>query len=382
MDPGQKCTTQGISEVFGSVSNPQARLPKFRQLPKKCPDGRRALADLVPLDANNRALVAAGLRRLRAGQGCAGLRALIDVAARDPQTLTTSDIGFAIGPRINAAGRLEDMSLGIECLMSDDDSHARTIADMLNRINGERRVVQQQMVDEADAAVARLVLDGDAPSVLCLYDHDWHPGVVGLVASKLKERLHRPVFAFAPIEPGSHSLRGSARSIPGVHIRDLLAAVDAAQPGLIIRFGGHAMAAGLSLALDALPRFERALCEQARKLLDPALLQAEIVSDGELQGDEFNCTSALALRDGGTWGQGYPEPLFDGTFDVLDWRVVGERHLKLELGRDGQPLNAIQFNGWRGEPPPGRIRIAFRLEPDGYRGGEAIHLVVAHREAV
>ncbi|HVR81619.1 MAG TPA: single-stranded-DNA-specific exonuclease RecJ [Luteimonas sp.] len=338
------------------------------------------VADLVPLDTNNRALVAAGLRRLRAGQGCAGLRALIDIAGRDPRTLSTADIGFAVAPRINAAGRLEDMALGIECLLSDDDSHARGIAATLNEINGERRAVQQQMVEEADAAVARIVLDGEVPPVLCLFDCDWHPGVVGLVASKLKERLHRPVFAFAPAEPGSEALRGSARSIPGLHIRDLLAAVDAAQPGLITKFGGHAMAAGLSLTLDVLPRFQIALDEQARRLLDPALLQAEVVSDGELQADEFNHAAAVALRDGGPWGQGYPEPLFDGAFDVLNWRVVGERHLKLELALGGRRLNAIEFGGWSGEPPPARVRIAFRLEPDNYRGGDAIQLVVVHRE--
>jgi single-stranded-DNA-specific exonuclease len=196
----------------------------------------------------------------------------------------------------------------------------------------------------------------------------------------MKERLHRPVFAFAPAEPGSDSLRGSARSIPGVHIRDLLAAVDSAQPGLIGKFGGHAMAAGLSLSLDALPQFQRVLHEQARRVLDPSLLQAEVVSDGELQRDEFNHAAAIALRDSGPWGQGYPEPLFDGAFEVLDWRVVGQRHLKLELGKDGIRLNAIEFGGWTDEPPSAQVRIAFRLEPDTYRGGEAIQLVVVHRE--
>jgi single-stranded-DNA-specific exonuclease len=338
------------------------------------------VADLVPLDTNNRALVAAGLRRLRAGQGCAGLRALIEVAGRDARTLTTSDIGFGVAPRINAAGRLEDMALGIECLLSDDDRQAREIASTLNEINGERRAVQQQMVDEAEIALARIELDGAMPPVLCLFDAEWHPGVVGLVASKMKERLHRPVFAFAPAEPGSDSLRGSARSIPGVHIRDLLAAVDSAQPGLIGKFGGHAMAAGLSLPLGALSQFERVLHEQARRVLDPSLLRAEVVSDGELQRGEFSHQAAIALRDSGPWGQGYPEPLFDGAFEVLDWRVVGQRHLKLELGKDGIRLNAIEFGGWTDEPPPAQVRIAFRLEPDTYRGGEAIQLVVVHRE--
>jgi single-stranded-DNA-specific exonuclease len=338
------------------------------------------VADLVPLDANNRALVSAGLRRLRAGQGCAGLHALIEVAGRDPRTLTTADIGFALAPRINAAGRLEDMALGIECLLSDDAGHARDIAATLDGINAERRALQQQMTDDAEDALARVTLDGVLPPALCLFDPEWHPGVVGLVASRLKERSHRPVFAFAPSAPGGTSLRGSARSIPGLHIRDVLAAIDSAQPGLVDRFGGHAMAAGLSLARDALPRFERALHEEVARLLDPALLRAEVVSDGELQPHEFDATHARLLRDGGPWGQGYPEPLFDGRFDVLGWRVVGERHLKLELGCHGQRLNAIEFGGWQGDAPPPSVRVAYRLEPDGYRGGDAIQLVVVHRE--
>jgi single-stranded-DNA-specific exonuclease len=378
----------GVGVMFYVLLALRRRLRESGQLADAGPDlsvlldlvAVGTVADLVPLDTNNRALVAAGLRRLRAGQGCAGLRALIEVAGRDARTLTTSDIGFGVAPRINAAGRLEDMALGIECLLSDDDSHARDIASTLNEINGERRAVQQQMVDEAEVALARIELDGTMPPVLCLFDNEWHPGVVGLVASKMKERLHRPVFAFAPAEPGSGSLRGSARSIPGVHVRDLLAAVDSAQPGLIGKFGGHAMAAGLSLALDVLPQFELALQEQARRVLDPSLLKAEVLSDGELQRDEFSHAAALALRDSGPWGQGYPEPLFDGDFEVLDWRVVGQRHLKLELGKDGIRLNAIEFGGWTGEQPTARVRIAFRLEPDGYRGGESIQLVVVHRE--
>jgi single-stranded-DNA-specific exonuclease len=340
------------------------------------------VADLVPLDANNRALVAAGLRRLRAGQGCAGLRALIEVAGRDERALTTGDIGYALAPRINAAGRLDDMAVGIECLLSEDPSRARTLAAALHGINAERQGVQQQMVAEAEAAIARLSLDGDLPAVPCLFDPGWHAGVVGLVASRIKERLHRPVFAFAPVEQGSDQLRGSARSIPGLHIRDLLAAVDAANPGLVERFGGHAMAAGLSLPLASLPRFGQALQEQAARLLDPALLSAEVTSDGELQPHEVDIVHARLLRDGGPWGQGYPEPLFDGEFEVLRWRVVGERHLKLELAHPRGKLDAIEFGGWTGTPPPDRLRIAFRLEPDGYRGGDAIQLVVVHREAI
>lgn len=338
------------------------------------------VADLVPLDANNRALVSAGLRRLRAGHGCAGLRALIDVAGREPRTLSATDIGYAIAPRINAAGRLEDMTVGIECLLSDDAAQARALADILHGINAERQGVQQQMVEEAEAALARIALDGTLPPVLCLFDPEWHPGVVGLVASKLKERVHRPVFAFAPAEPGSAQLRGSARSIPGLHIRDVLAAVDVAQPGLLGRFGGHAMAAGLALSADRLPHFETAVRLQVERTLDPALLQAELLSDGELLPHECDRRHAELLRDAGPWGQGYPEPLFDGVFALQGWRVVGEKHLKLELDGWGRRLNAIEFGGWRGEPPPARLRIAFRLEPDDWRGGDAFQLVVVHRE--
>jgi single-stranded-DNA-specific exonuclease len=240
------------------------------------------------------------------------------------------------------------------------------------------------MVDDAEVAIAARALaqvDASPAAALCLFDDSWHPGVVGLVASKMKERLHRPVIAFAPSEPGSDSLRGSARSIPGFHIRDALAAVDALHPGMIPRFGGHAMAAGLTLAAADLPAFEAAFRAHAERLLDATLLQAEIASDGELLAHEFDRLHAETLRDGGPWGQGFPEPMFDGEFDLVGWRVVGERHLKLELALGTQRLNAIQFGGWDGEPPVGRVRIAYRLATDDYRGGDAIQLIVEHREA-
>ncbi|MGV8922761.1 MAG: single-stranded-DNA-specific exonuclease RecJ [Thermomonas sp.] len=339
------------------------------------------VADMVALDANNRALVGAGLRRLRAGQGCAGLRALIEVAGRHAASLTTTDIGFAIGPRINAAGRLEDMSIGIECLLTDDPSQATELAQILQSINQERRGVQAEMQDMAEAQMPGL---GDAASsyAVCLYDADWHPGVVGLVASKTKERLHRPAIAFAPAEPGNTMLRGSARSIPGFHIRDALALVDARHPGLVPRFGGHAMAAGLSLELDDMAAFRDAFQQVASEWLTPDLLTDTLHSDGELAADEFVIGSALALRDGGHWGQGYPEPLFDGEFDVLGWRIVGERHLKLELALGGRRLNAIHFGGWNGTPPSERLHLAYRLTPDDYRGKDAIQLIVVHAQAV
>ncbi|MEJ2788120.1 MULTISPECIES: single-stranded-DNA-specific exonuclease RecJ [unclassified Pseudoxanthomonas] len=340
------------------------------------------VADLVPLDANNRALVGAGLRRLRAGQACAGLQALMRVAGREPARLTAADIGFAIAPRLNAAGRLEDMALGIACLLTDDATQAEEMARVLEGINAERRGVQQQMVDEAQAALARIDVaeGGQVPLAPCLFDPEWHPGVVGLVASKMKERLHRPVVAFAPAEPGSTTLRGSARSIPGFHIRDALAAIDTANPGLMQRFGGHAMAAGLSLDESALPVFRDAFHRHAAAMLDDALLQEELLSDGELQPGELDRMHAEALRGAGPWGQGFPEPMFDGVFDVLDWRVVGEKHLKFSLRLRGQatPLNAIQFNGWHDQPPPSRIQAAYQLDTDDWQNRRGIQLLVRH----
>lgn len=342
------------------------------------------VADLVPLDANNRALVGAGLRRLRAGQACAGLQALVRVAGREPARLTAADIGFAVAPRLNAAGRLEDMALGIACLLTDDASQANEMARVLDGINAERRGMQQQMVEEAQAALCRIDASAEVPLAPCLFDAQWHPGVVGLVASKIKERLHRPVIAFAPAEPGSTLLRGSARSIPGFHIRDALAAIDAARPGLIQRFGGHAMAAGLSLDESALADFRAAFHQQASKLLDEALLQEVLLSDGELQGGELDRTHAEALRSAGPWGQGFPEPMFDGCFDVLDWRVIGEKHLKFSLRLPGHAplLNAIHFNGWQDQPPPARIHAAYQLETDDWQNRRGIQLLIRHWQAV
>lgn len=343
------------------------------------------VADLVALDDNNRALVAAGLRRLRAGQGCVGLRALIEASGRDPRRLTASDIGFALGPRLNAAGRLEDMALGIELLLTEDPAQAREIAALLEEINAERRAVQQAMTDDAELAVSRVLLDGNGghPVAACLFDAQWHPGVVGLVASKMKDRLHRPVIAFAPAEPGAQALRGSARSIPGFHIRDALAAVDARHPGLIDRFGGHAMAAGLSLPLARLEAFRAAFEQQVLATLDPALLQQQLLSDGELSVAELDFHHAEALRLAGPWGQGFPEPLFDGYFEVAQWRVLKERHLKLELRLPGMAgtLNAIHFGGWSGAAPGRQVHLAYRLVGDDYRGGGAIQLIVEHCQA-
>ncbi len=332
------------------------------------------VADMVPLDANNRALVGAGLRRLRAGQGCVGLAALAAVAGRNLATLTTSDIGFSIGPRLNAAGRLEDMAVGIACLLTDDARQAQAIAATLHDINEERRVMQSGMQDMAEAQLD----DQDVRFAVTLFDPQWHPGVVGLVASKLKERLHRPAVAFAPAEPDSPMLRGSARSIPGFHIRDALARIDALHPGLIARFGGHAMAAGMSLEYEALPVFREAFSRVAEAWLSEEALTDVLYSDGELTADEMNITTAVALRDGGHWGQAYPEPLFDGEFEVLKWQVLKDRHLKFELGQAGRRYNAIYFNGWDGQAPAQHLRLVYRLTPDDWRKGDAVQLVVVH----
>jgi len=337
------------------------------------------VADLVPLDYNNRLLVSAGLRRLRQGQCQPGLRALAELAGKDLAQLTASDIGFGLAPRLNAAGRLEDMALGIECLLCDDAARASELAGVLDRINAERKQVQQQMVDTAEAWVDAMPIgDGALPAVLCLHDEHWHPGVVGLVASRMKDRMHRPVFAFAPSEPGSTVIKGSGRSIPGLHLRDALAAVDARHPGVIERFGGHAMAAGLSLEAQRLPAFRTALEAQVGRMLSTEQLRNELLSDGELLPAELGRPLAEQLRLAGPWGQGFPEPLFDGEFTVTQWRQLGERHLKLSLlpAQGGPVLSAIHFGGWTGDPPPSRVHVAYQLELDDWNGRRGVQLLV------
>ncbi len=342
------------------------------------------VADLVPLDRNNRILVEAGLRRLRSGRGNVGLRALAEVAGRREQTLFADDFGFALGPRLNAAGRIEDMRLGIECLLTDDEADARRMARELDSINRERRALQSQMVDEATALVPSLsgTVAAQIPAGVCVFDSGWHAGVVGLVASKLKESMNRPVVAFAPAgegEGGDAELRGSARSIAGFHIRDALAAIDAAEPGLITRFGGHAMAAGLSLPAGHLERFGAAFAAQAEAMIEPSMLLAECWSDGEIDGRERTRALAEALRHGGPWGQGFPEPMFDGEFTVQSWRIVGERHLKLQLrASDGDEVGAIQFDGWTGTPPAKQVRAVYHLELDDFRDRRGVQLRVRH----
>jgi single-stranded-DNA-specific exonuclease len=341
------------------------------------------VADMVTLDHNNRILVTAGLRRMRAGKAQIGVRALMQVAGRSTERMTASDLGFAIGPRLNAAGRLEDMALGIECLLNDSPPQALALARQLDAINHERRALQDDMLQQADHA-ARACLDaiaaGDSQSALCVFEPDWHPGVIGLVASRLKDRLHRPVIAFAPGgEDGL--LRGSARSIPGFHMRDALADLAATHPGLMGRFGGHAMAAGLSLAVEHLDAFRAAFVALAETRLSSELLQAVVWSDGVLAEGDFSRALAEQLRDGGPWGQGFPGPQFDGEFECIDWRTVGNDHLKMRLRPRGSTLilDAIQFNGYDGQAPAAALHLVYQLATDDFRERRGIQLLVQRR---
>jgi single-stranded-DNA-specific exonuclease len=339
------------------------------------------VADVVPLDVNNRVLVAQGLRRIRAGRCTPGLRALLEVAGRSVEHVFAQDLAFQAGPRLNAAGRLEDMALGIECLLTGSDVEARELAARLSQLNSDRRLLEGRMQAEALAKVDMLVagLDGRMPAGLCLFDDTWHQGVIGLVASRVKERVHRPVIAFAPGEPGW--VKGSARSVPGVHVRDALDAVATRHPGMLEKFGGHAMAAGMTLPESALGDFGRAFAEEVARRIDPDTLTGDLHTDGPLLPGEFNVDTALALRDGGPWGSGFPEPAFDGRFGVVDTRVVGERHLKLRLkAPSGEYADAIAFR-YLEEPgavtprPQQEVELVYRASIDEYSGARRLQLV-------
>lgn len=343
------------------------------------------VADVVPFDINNRILVAQGMRRIRAGRCVPGISALIQVARRTQAQVVASDLGFAVAPRLNAAGRLTDMSVGIRCLLTEDAAEARALAQELDRLNGERRQIEAKMQTEALAAV-RVLRDptsGVSRSGVCLFEAAWHQGVVGLVASRVKERLRRPVIAFARAD--EHHLRGSARSVPGVHIRDVLDAVAAREPLLIQKFGGHAMAAGLTLELSQLDRFARAFDEQCARALAARGSPDVIETDGELAQEELVLPTAEALRAGGPWGPGFPEPLFDGVFHISSARLVGERHLKLGLAApEGRgEFGAIAFNYLDEERPlaalpSGAVRLIYRLDSSEYLGERRLQFVIEH----
>ncbi|PIV35091.1 MAG: single-stranded-DNA-specific exonuclease RecJ [Lysobacterales bacterium CG02_land_8_20_14_3_00_62_12] len=337
------------------------------------------VADLVPLDFNNRVLVAAGLRRIQAGRAAIGVNAIIRAAGRDPARIDAADLGFVVGPRINAAGRLEDMSIGIHCLLSESAEQAQILAARLDGINAERRGVQAEMVAEAEAWLQHFHPDhAQLPPALCLFDATWHPGVIGLVASRIKDRVHRPTIAFAPAATDGRELRGSARSIPGLHLRDALAAVDARHPGWILKFGGHAMAAGLSLQRQHFDRFAAAFAEVVRERVDPAWLEALLYSDGTLADDDCDLALACALRAGGPWGQGFPEPLFDGEFQIESARLLGTRHLALKLRccQSARVFEAVHFGAFTGQLPSGRWHYAYQVQVDEWRNQHRLRLLI------
>jgi len=339
------------------------------------------VADVAMLDRNNRILVEQGLRRIRAGRCSPGVTALLRVAGCDPETVTSRDLGFAAGPRLNAAGRLTDMSLGVECLLADNPDHAMSMALELDALNRRRREIEGEMQDRAEVVLRNLALEtAGLPPALCLFDAGWHQGVIGILAARIRERYHRPVITFAAA--GDGILKGSARSIEGLHIRDLIAAADGCRPGLIEHFGGHAMAAGLSLRVEALDAFREAVVAEARRELGDAPPVRELISDGELPARHMDLDTVELLRSAGPWGKGFPEPLFDGRFEVLEQRVVGERHLKLRLRpSDGESIAAIGFGlGALAVNAGDQVRLAYRLAVNDYRGIRSPQLIVEHLE--
>jgi single-stranded-DNA-specific exonuclease len=338
------------------------------------------VADVVALDSNNRILVHQGLQRIRAGQCRPGIQALIEIANRNQAQLCASDLGFALGPRLNAAGRLDDMSIGVATLLCDDLNQARRLAGELDSLNEERKQIEGSMQQEALTILQGLdFAEGIVPYGICLFQDDWHQGVVGLVASRIKERFYRPVIAFA--DAGNGEIKGSARSIKGLHMRDLLELINSRHPGMILKFGGHAMAAGLSLLEKDFFTFEQAYDEAVRELLKPEQLTGVMVTDGELTPDEMTLPMAWELRNAGPWGQEFPEPLFDGYFKVVQQRIVGEKHLKLVLETNcGQlMLDAIAFNVDMKTWPDATIqhaRVVYKLDVNEFRGNQTLQLMV------
>ncbi len=347
------------------------------------------VADVVPLDHNNRILVAQGLARIRAGQCCAGIKALAQIAGRQLHRLGVQDLAFAVGPRLNAAGRLDDMSLGIECLLSDNGDTALSLAEQLNQLNRERRSIEQEMKLQAMETLQQID-DTDLPTGICVYEAQWHQGVIGILASRIKEKYHRPVIAFADAgiddSSGEAIIKGSARSIAGVHIRDVLDAIATRHPGLLSKFGGHAMAAGLSLQKKHFEEFATAFNDEVCRHVDSDELRHIIHSDGELAAEDLDLPLAQLLESAGPWGQHFAEPQFDGRFEVVQRRILGERHLKLQLRAPGSAriIDAIAFNTvddvW---PEDTRfVDIAYKLGTNEFRGVQSAQLIVNYIEPV
>ncbi|UXI00854.1 single-stranded-DNA-specific exonuclease RecJ [Photobacterium sp. TY1-4] len=342
------------------------------------------VADVVALDGNNRILVHQGLQRIRAGKCRPGIRALIEVANRDPAKLVSSDLGFALGPRINAAGRLDDMSFGVELLLCDNMPAARRMASELDALNQTRKEIELGMKEEALAICERLKFNQqDMPYGLALFQRDWHQGVIGILASRIKELYHRPVIAFA--DAGNGEIKGSCRSIPGLHMRDVLDGIDTQNPGMILKFGGHAMAAGLTILEPQLEAFSRAFDQAVRRELDEDALKGVLLSDGELSPQELNLPTAELLRAGGPWGQQFPEPMFDGVFRLLHQKLVGGKHLKmmLEPVNGGSVIDGIAFNvDLRRWPDASvqQVHLVYRLDVNEFRGNSSAQLMVEHLE--
>ncbi len=342
------------------------------------------VADVVALEQINRILVHQGLLRIRTGQCHPGLTALVEVSGKNPQALMASDLGFSIGPRLNAAGRMDDMSLGIQCLLTDDPALAKEIALQLDELNNDRREVEAVMKHEAMALLSdmKTLDEHHLPAGVCLFDANWHQGVIGILASRIKDQVHRPVIAFAPA--GIDLIKGSARSIPGVHIRDVLSDIAAAHPKILSKFGGHAMAAGLSIKMHDYPPFALAFDEMVSKRLASVDLEQKILSDGELSEQEMTLEMADLLQNAATWGQEFPEPLFDGVFDVIQSRIVGQRHLKLVLRKPAGDLviDAIAFFVDRPEHWLGlrQIRAAYKLDINEFRGNRSVQFIVQYFE--
>ena len=344
------------------------------------------VADVVALDHNNRIFVHQGLRRIRAGRCVPGIIALLELAGRNLKRVVAADLGFVVAPRLNAAGRLDDMSLGIESLLCDDLPRAREMANVLDELNKERRVIEQEMQEQALHFLNTIPLDQKKLSRgICLFDPAWHQGVIGILAARIKDRFHRPVIAFALANPNSTELKGSARSIAGVHIRDVLALIDMQYPRLIGKFGGHAMAAGLTLSRSALTDFSQIFNRVISNQLQEEDLEHAILSDGELQPSELTLETAEILREAGPWGQAFPEPLFEGVFQVLEQRLLTGKHLKMTLSHENNSIDAIAFNIDSTQWPNHRcdyITIAYRLDVNEFQSKRKVQLIIEHLEAV
>jgi len=350
------------------------------------------VADVVSLDNNNRILVEQGLKRIRAGVTRPGIQALLEIAGKDQKKIVASDFGFALGPRINAAGRLDDMSYGINCLLAKDLASARVMAADLDDLNKSRREIEQGMQQEAEQVLKSLNFsENNLPHAISLFQKDWHQGVIGIVAGRLKEKYHRPSIVFAGTAndisdeelESNTEIKGSARSIPGLHIRDLLEHIDSQHPGIIIKFGGHAMAAGLSIAEGDFDKFQQLFNQYAQQWLSSDDLKGTLASDGELPTSEMTLSFAQLLRDSGPWGQNFTEPLFDDKFNLVQQRIVGEKHLKLVVEKSGQVFDAIAFNVDLNRWPDHhaqQVHLAFRLDINEFRGKQSVQFIVEYLE--